>query len=60
MTEVLTGYSANKQLAAQQVTRGGKTVYIVSIPINLVPEHLSIPDAIKPIDSNRAVSKAHA
>lgn len=60
MTEALTGYSANKQLAAQQVTRGGKTVYIVSIPINLVPEHLSIPDALKPIDSNRAVSKAHA
>jgi hypothetical protein len=60
MTETLTGYSAFKELAAQQVNRGGKTVYIVSIPINLVPEHLRIPDVIKPIDSNRAVSKTHA
>jgi hypothetical protein len=60
MTETLTGYSAFKTLVAQQVTRGAKTVYVVSIPINLVPEHLRIPDVVKPIDSNRAVSKSHA
>jgi len=40
--------------------RGGKSVYIVSLPINLVPVHLSVPDPSKPIDLNRAVSKTHA
>jgi hypothetical protein len=56
----LGGYSVTKELAAQQVTRGGKTVYILSLPIQLVPVHLPIPDPSRPIDSNRAVSKSHA
>jgi hypothetical protein len=54
------GYDDTKNLLAQQVTRGGKSVYIVSLPIHLVPVHLAIPDPSKPIDSNRAVSKSHA
>ena len=56
----LGGYSATKDLVAQQVTRGEKTVYIVSLPIALVPVHLAIPDPNKPIDTNRAVSRTHA
>jgi len=56
----LGGYSVTKELAAQQVTRGGKTVYILSLPIQLVPVHLPIPDPSRPIDTNRAVSKSHA
>lgn len=59
-TVVLGGYSATKELVAQCVMRGGKSVYIVSLPINLVPVHLSVPDPSRPIDLNRAVSKAHA
>ena len=57
---VLGGYSETKDIAAQCVTRGGKTVYILSLPISLVPVHLSVPDPTRPIDSNRAVSKSHA
>jgi hypothetical protein len=61
MSEViLAGYSADKPLVAQQVSRGGKSVYIVSLPIHLVPVHLAIPDPSRPIDSNRAVSRVHA
>jgi len=56
----LAGYSATKDLVAQCVVRGGKSVYIVSLPIDLVPVHLAIPDPSKPIDLNRAVSKSHA
>lgn len=56
----LGGYAATKDLVAQQVVRGGKTVYIVSLPIQLVPVHLAVPDPGRPIDVNRAVSKAHA
>jgi hypothetical protein len=59
-TIVLGGYSATKELVAQCVTRGGKSVYIVSLPISLVPVLLAVPDPSKPIDLNRAVSKAHA
>ncbi len=57
---VLGGYSETKDIAAQCVTRGGKTVFILSLPISLVPVHLSVPDPTRPIDSNRAVTKSHA
>ena len=61
MSEVtLGGYAAEKELAAQQVQRGGKTVYIVSLPIQLVPVLLPLPDPIRPVEANRAVSKSHA
>ena len=56
----LGGYSDTKDILAQRVTRGGKTVYIVSLPIHLVPVHLPVPDPSKPIEYNRAVSKSHA
>jgi hypothetical protein len=59
-TVTLAGYSATKELAAQSVTRGGKTVYIISLPIVLVPAHLPVPDPSKPIELNRAVKKSHA
>lgn len=57
---VLSGYSASKKFGAQRVTRGGKTVYILSLPIHLVPIHLPVPNPDRPIDSNRAVRKSHA
>jgi len=61
MAEItLSGYSAEKELAAQQVTRGTKTVYIVSLPIQLIPVLLPIPDPLAPDESNRAVRKSHA
>ena len=56
----LGGYSADKELAAQQVSRGGKTVYIVSLPIQLVPVLLPVPNPLEPLESNRAVRKSHA
>lgn len=57
---VLGGYSAEKELASQQIQRGGKTVYIVSLPIQLVPVLLPIPDPLHPLEHNRAVRKSHA
>lgn len=61
MSEItLSGYDTDKKLAAQQVTRGGKTVYIVSLPLNLIPILLPIPDPLKPYEGNRAVRKGHA
>ena len=56
----LGGYSASKTFAAQQVSRGGKTVYIISLPIQLVPVHLPVADPTKPIELNRQVIKSHA
>ena len=61
MEEVtLAGYASTKDLLAQLVTRGGKSVYIVSLPIQLIPVHLAIPDPTRPIELNRQVSKSHA
>jgi hypothetical protein len=62
MTETVSlgGYSATKELAAQCINRGGKAVYVVALPINLVPVHLAVPDPSQPIDLNRQVSKSHA
>lgn len=57
---ILGGYSPDKELAAQQLTRGGKTVYIVSLPIQLVPILLPVPDPLHPWEGNRAVRKRHA
>lgn len=56
----LAGYASTKDLLAQLVTRGGKSVYIVSLPIQLIPVHLAIPDPTRPIELNRQVSKSHA
>ena len=61
MTEVPSGLSNRPtELVAQQTNRCGKTVYIVSLPIDLVSQHLSVPDPEQPVEDNRQVSKAHA
>jgi ferredoxin-fold anticodon binding domain-containing protein len=56
----LSGYAPTKEFAAQQITRGGKTVYIISLPLALVPIHLQVPDPSRPIEENRAVNRSHA
>lgn len=56
----LSGYRPGKELAAQRIRRGNRAVYVVSLPIDLVPVHLPVPDPENPIDQNRLVRQSHA
>lgn len=56
----LSGYSAGKELAAQRITRGQRAVYVISLPIELVPVHLTVPDPEQSIPGNRQVQEKHA
>lgn len=56
----LSGYGDKKELLAQRYTLAGKSVFIVALPLNLVPTHLPIPDPDQPFPGNRRVSVSHA
>lgn len=56
----MSGYSPGKELAGQRITRNGRSVFIVSLPIDLLPIHLPIPDPDQPFEHNRRVSAKRA
>lgn len=56
----LSGYGDKKELLAQRYTLAGKSVFVVALPLNLVPTHLPIPDPEQPFPGNRRVSVSHA
>ncbi len=56
----LSGYDNRKELLAQRYNRGDLTVFVVAMPIHLVPTHLPIPDPDKPFENNRRVNDLHA
>lgn len=56
----LSGYDDKKELYAQRYTLAGKSVYVIAMPLHLVPTHLPIPDPDKPFPGNRRVNVSHA
>ena len=56
----LSGYSDSKELLAQQYMRAGKPLYIVAMPLHLIPTHLPIPDPEHKEEGNRTVDRRHA
>ncbi|RWR25205.1 hypothetical protein D8Y24_03185 [Agrococcus lahaulensis] len=61
MTELqLSGYESSKQLVAQRYHRDGKSVFVIALPIHLVPTHLPMPNPDEPFEGNRTVNVSHA
>lgn len=57
----LSGYDQHKVVLAQRYQRGpGRWVYMISLPLHLVPTHLPIPDPDVPFPGNRRVNRLHA
>jgi DGQHR domain-containing protein len=56
----LSGYESGKKIKASRYKLGGKSVFIVSLPLNLISAHLPIPDPDEPFDGNRRVNLNHA
>jgi hypothetical protein len=62
MTESLqlSGYEDRKELLATRYTRAGKSLFVVALPLHLIPTHLPIPNPEEPFEGNRRVNKTHA
>lgn len=57
----LSGYEQHKEVMAQRYRKGNhRWVYIISLPLHLIPTHLPIPDPETPFPGNRRVNKRHA
>lgn len=56
----LSGYDDRKELLAQRYNRSGKSLFILALPLHLIPSHLPIPDPAKPFEGNRTVNVKHA
>lgn len=56
----LSGYDDRKELLATRYTRAGKSLFVVALPLHLVPSHLPVPDPDRPFEGNRRVSSLHA
>lgn len=56
----LSGYDDRKELLAQRYNRAGKSLFVLALPLHLIPSHLPIPDPAKPFEGNRTVNVKHA
>lgn len=56
----LSGYDDRKELLAQRYNRAGKSLFVIALPLHLIPTHLPIPDPEEPFEGNRRVSSKHA
>lgn len=57
----LSGYVQHKQVMAQRYHKGrDRWIYLISLPLHLIPSHLPIPDPEQPFPGNRRVSVRHA
>ena len=56
----LSGYDDRKSLLAQRYDRAGKSLFIIALPIHLIPTNLPIPDPDQPFEGNRTVSATRA
>lgn len=56
----LSGYSDTRDLLATRYKTAVSTVYVIAIPLHLIPSHLPKPDANEPFEGNRRVDPAHA
>ena len=56
----LSGYEEHKELLAQRFNRAGKSLFVIALPLHLIPTHMPIPDPAKPFEGNRTVNAKHA
>lgn len=56
----LSGYEDSKQLMAQRYNRGGKSLFIIALPLHLISTHMPVPDPDQPFEGNRRVDTKHA
>ena len=56
----LSGYDDRKELLAQRYNRAGKSLFVIALPLHLIPSHLPIPDPAEPFEGNRKVNLPHA
>ena len=56
----LSGYDDRKELLAQRYTRASKSLFVIALPLHLVPTHLPVPDPEEPFEGNRRVNLTHA
>lgn len=56
----LSGYDDRKELLAQRYSRAGKSLFVIAMPIHLIPTNMPIPDPDQPFEGNRTVSTTRA
>lgn len=56
----LSGYEDTKKLMAQRYNRGGKSLFIIALPLHLIGTHMPVPDPNEPFEGNRRVDVKHA
>lgn len=56
----LSGYEDSKQLMAQRYNRGGKSLFVIALPLHLIATHMPVPDPEQPFEGNRRVDVKHA
>ena len=56
----LSGYDDSRELLAQRYHRAGKSLFVVALPIHLIPTHMPIPDPDEAFEGNRTVNAARA
>lgn len=57
----LTGYSDTRDLLVTRYNRGmTRSIFVVALPLHLIPSHLPKPDPDSPFEGNRRVDALHA
>lgn len=59
--ESLSGYRDTRDLLVTRYNRGnGRSIFVIALPLHLIPSHLPKPDPEKPFPGNRTVDLPHA
>ena len=59
--ENLSGYQETRDLLATRYNRGsGRSIFVIALPLHLIPSHLPKPDPEEPFEGNRTVDLNHA
>lgn len=57
----LSGYQDTRDLLVTRYNRGpGRSIFVIALPLHLIPSHLPKPDPQQPFEGNRTVDLAHA
>lgn len=56
----LSGYDDTRKLLVTRFNRGTRSIYIIALPLHLIPSHLPKPNPEQPFEGNRKVDLKHA
>lgn len=56
----VTGVTQADRFLATRYTQGGRIVYSVDVPLDLIPQIIPVPDPTRPTPGNRRVNERHA